>query len=96
LIVEFENWGSANNLMDGVNAELQGANGTLAKQLGLICSTAGARGEFGVLIDLWHSASSSSDGDITSDKKLIVLTGSGSNSGGVMIPWDGTSTVTKS
>lgn len=96
LTVEWENWGSSPTLMVGVNAELQGANGTLAQQLGLISFTTGSRGEFGNFVDLWASFSNSSDGDITTDKKLIVLTGSGGNSGGVMLPWDGASAVTKS
>ena len=76
---------------DGINLELQGSIGAAVRGLSVWSTTASARGKLGNLIDLWHSAEQQPDGAVTVDKKWIMISGTVSNSGAAIWPWDGTS-----
>ena len=78
-------------MLDGVNCELQGSNGALVSPLSAFSTTSSAQGKIGNLIDFYKSGNSKSDGDTSTDRLWIHLTGSGSASAGILWPWDGTS-----
>lgn len=78
-------------MLDGVNCELQGSNGALVFPVSAFSVTASAQGKIGNLIDFYKSGNSKADGDTSTDKLWIHLTGFGSASAGLLWPWDGTS-----
>ena len=77
-------------MLDGVNCELQGSNGSLVSPLSAFSTTTSAQGKIGNLIDYYKSGNSKSDGDTSTDKLWIHLTGSASAAAGILWPWDGT------
>lgn len=87
----WEGFSGTQTNMDGVNAELQGANGAIARALSMMTTSTNA-GKLGQLIDWWHDASAAPAGNTTTDKKMIHITSSTSNLGGLMWPWDGSTT----
>jgi hypothetical protein len=76
----------------GINCELQGSQGPVVQSLSLYSATASARGKLGNRIDWWFSNDSQPDGTVTASKDFIMFTGSGSNSQGILWPWDSTTT----
>jgi hypothetical protein len=96
LYTGFENFSSGPAALANVSAELQGANGTISRLLSLISITTGARGELGLAVDFWAGLDAVTDGTVTSDKKLIQLTGGAGSLTGVLLPWDGSTTPTTS
>lgn len=83
-----EDYSTSQGHFDGVNAELQGANGPIARALSMMSNA----GKLGNLIDWWHDCNQVAAGQTTTDKKLIHITNSTGNVGGLLWPWDGTST----
>lgn len=77
--------------LDGVLVELQGSVGGLCRSISAWATSGNGRGKLGNMIDWWHSAETRTDGALTPDKKWIQLTGSTSQIGGVLWPWDGSS-----
>ena len=86
-----EDFGSTTTHLDGVSTELQGVNGPLARSLGMMLAGANA-GKVGNLIDWWHDCNQVAAGQTTTDKNLIHITNSGSSLGGLLWPWDGSTT----
>lgn len=76
-----------------VKIELQGARSYHALPLYVGSTTTGARGKFGALFDQWVGRTSGGvDGEVYGSLRLIGVSGFSANTGGLLWPWDNTTT----
>lgn len=91
LIAGFESPPSA-TFVDGINCEAQGSLGGLMFPLSGWSTTTGCKGKICNFIDVYKDANTQPDGSVTTDKNWIHLAFTASAAGGVLWPWDGSST----
>jgi hypothetical protein len=81
-------------ILQTTSAELQGSLGPFIMALGWYSNSTSARGKLGNQIDKYMSFDSQVDGTLSTDKKWIFLSGSGTAaSPGTLLPWDGSTAV---